>query len=167
MFERLRPPVQPAERMEPLPGWLARRRAHGCGPRAAVVDAAPRGPVRESRTYERHIVKLAFVTPRYGADIIAGPEHACRLLAEHISASATTSTCSRRCARDARTWKNEYPEGPDRVRGVRIRRFPVTERDPDPAARVAPGLDGFWPNRTRGPTSSTGCAGVGPVGRRR
>jgi glycosyltransferase involved in cell wall biosynthesis len=31
------------------------------------------------------------------------------------------------CARQADSWKNEYPEGPDRVRGVRIRRFPVSQ----------------------------------------
>ncbi|HXR44755.1 MAG TPA: hypothetical protein VN759_08115, partial [Pseudolysinimonas sp.] len=83
-------------------------------------------------------MKLAFVTPRYGADLIAGPEHACRLLAEHIGHRHDVDVLTS-CARDSRTWKNEYPEGPDRVRGVRIRRFPVTERDPDPAAvsRVA------------------------------
>ena len=29
-------------------------------------------------------MKLAFVTPRYGADIPSGAEHACRLLAEQV-----------------------------------------------------------------------------------
>ena len=48
MFERLS--AQPlAAPMEPLPGWFAGRRRH-IPPAAAVVDAAPRGPVRtESR----------------------------------------------------------------------------------------------------------------------
>ena len=78
-------------------------------------------------------MKLAFITPRYGADLIAGPEHACRLLAEHTGHRHDIDVLTT-CALDSRTWKNEYPEGPDRVRGVRVRRFPVTERDPDPAA---------------------------------
>ena len=77
-------------------------------------------------------MKLAFVTPRYGADLTVGPEHACRLLAEHVGHRHDIDVLTT-CARDPRTWKNEYPEGPDRVRGVRIRRFPVTEREPDPS----------------------------------
>jgi glycosyltransferase involved in cell wall biosynthesis len=31
------------------------------------------------------------------------------------------------CARDPLTWKNEYSEGSDRVRGVLVRRFPVNQ----------------------------------------
>ncbi|HEV8396673.1 MAG TPA: glycosyltransferase [Vicinamibacterales bacterium] len=78
-------------------------------------------------------MKLAFVTPRYGADLTTGPEHACRLLAEHIGHRHDIDVLTT-CARDARTWKNDYAEGPDRMRGVRVRRFPVTEREPDPSA---------------------------------
>ena len=29
-------------------------------------------------------MKFAFITPRYGAEIGSGPEHACRLLAERV-----------------------------------------------------------------------------------
>jgi len=71
-------------------------------------------------------VKLAFVTPRYGADIVTGPEHGCRLMAEHISRRHDVDVITT-CARQADSWKNEHPEGPDRVRGVRIRRFPVSQ----------------------------------------
>ena len=70
-------------------------------------------------------MKLAFITPRYGADILSGPEHACRLLAEHISRRHDVDVITT-CARTAGPWRNDYAEGPDRVRGVRIRRFPVT-----------------------------------------
>jgi len=72
-------------------------------------------------------VKLAFVTPRYGADIASGPEHVCRLLAEHISKRHDVDVITT-CAQDARGSRNDYPEGPDRVRGVRIRRFPLSAR---------------------------------------
>jgi len=71
-------------------------------------------------------VKFAFVTPRYGADIGSGPEHACRLIAEQISGRHDIDVLTT-CARDARTWKNEYAEGADRMRGVLVRRFPVTQ----------------------------------------
>jgi glycosyltransferase involved in cell wall biosynthesis len=71
-------------------------------------------------------VKLAFITPRYGADIVTGPEHACRLLAEHISRRHDVDVITT-CARHAGSWRNDYAEGPDRVRGVRIRRFPVSQ----------------------------------------
>ena len=71
-------------------------------------------------------MKLAFITPRYGADIVTGPEHACRLLAEHISRRHDVDVITT-CSRPAGRGRNDYAEGPDRVRGVRIRRFPVSQ----------------------------------------
>jgi glycosyltransferase involved in cell wall biosynthesis len=71
-------------------------------------------------------VKFAFVTPRYGADIGTGSEHACRLIAEHVSERHDVDVLTT-CARDHRTWKNEYFEGSDRVRGVLVRRFAVSQ----------------------------------------
>jgi glycosyltransferase involved in cell wall biosynthesis len=77
-------------------------------------------------------VRFAFVTPRYGAEISFGPEHACRLLAEHLAERHDIDVVTT-CARDARSWKNEYPEGADKVRGVLVRRFAVSQPH-DPAA---------------------------------
>ena len=77
-------------------------------------------------------MKFAFITPRYGADISAGAEHACRLLAEHVAERHDVEVLTT-CANDPRTWKNEQAEGADRVRGVLVRRFPVTQ----PHDRVA------------------------------
>lgn len=74
-------------------------------------------------------MRLAFVTPRYGADISVGPEHACRLLAEHISRRHDVDVITT-CARDAEHWRNDLQEGPDRIRGVRVRRFPVSQVPP-------------------------------------
>ena len=76
-------------------------------------------------------MKFAFVTSRYGADISSGAEHACRLLAERVCQRHAVDVLTT-CARDPRTWRNEYSEASDRVRGVLVRRFAVNQtRDDD------------------------------------
>ena len=82
-------------------------------------------------------MKVAFVTPRYGADIPAGAEHACRLLAERVGLRHDVDVLTT-CARDPRTWRNEYSETSDRVRGVLVRRFAVNQiRDNDAFQRLS------------------------------
>ena len=71
-------------------------------------------------------MRFAFVTPRYGADIASGAEHACRLLAEQVCQRHAVDVLTT-CASDATTWRNEYSEGIDRVRGVVVRRFVVNQ----------------------------------------
>jgi len=71
-------------------------------------------------------VKFAFVTARYGADIPSGPDHACRVLAEQVSSRHDVDVLTT-CARNPQTWKNEYSEGTDRVRGALVRRFAVSQ----------------------------------------
>jgi glycosyltransferase involved in cell wall biosynthesis len=79
-------------------------------------------------------VKLAFITPRYGGEIAAGAEHACRLLAEQLSLRHDVEVLTT-SARDRQTWKNEYGEGADRVRGVLVRRFAVNQPHDSAALR--------------------------------
>jgi glycosyltransferase involved in cell wall biosynthesis len=68
-------------------------------------------------------VKIAFIVTRYGTEILGGPEYHCRLVAERMAERHQVEVLTT-CARDSATWQNEYPEAPDRIRGVMVRRFP-------------------------------------------
>jgi glycosyltransferase involved in cell wall biosynthesis len=67
-------------------------------------------------------VKIAFIIQRYGAEVLGGSEHLCRIVAERLAVTHAVDVLTS-CARDYVTWKNEYQEGADRIRGVTVRRF--------------------------------------------
>jgi glycosyltransferase involved in cell wall biosynthesis len=67
-------------------------------------------------------MRIAFVVQRYGTEILGGSEYHCRLVAEHLAERHQVDVLTT-CAREYTTWKNDYPEGADRIRGVTVRRF--------------------------------------------
>ncbi len=67
-------------------------------------------------------MKLGFIIQRYGTEVLGGSEHLCRLMAERLALQHDVEVLTT-CAQDYVTWKNEYPEGSDRIRGVTVRRF--------------------------------------------
>jgi glycosyltransferase involved in cell wall biosynthesis len=74
-------------------------------------------------------VKLAFVTPRYGTEVIGGAETGARMLAERLSLrSGWEVEVLTSCALDHLTWENTEPEGTSVINGVAVHRFPTASR---------------------------------------
>ena len=71
-------------------------------------------------------MKLAYVVPRYGAQVIGGAEYGARMLAERlVSRAGWEVEVLTTCALDARTWADELPAGTSVEAGVHVHRFPV------------------------------------------
>lgn len=68
---------------------------------------------------------LAFVVPRYGADVVGGAETLLRRFAEELTAQGHTVQVLTTCTDNMNTWNNHHPPGPTVVNGVPVLRFPV------------------------------------------
>jgi glycosyltransferase involved in cell wall biosynthesis len=68
--------------------------------------------------------KVAFVTPRYGPEIMGGAETAARQLAEHLTADCGWDVeVFSTCAVDHITWEDVLPPGDSVLNGVTVHRF--------------------------------------------
>jgi glycosyltransferase involved in cell wall biosynthesis len=74
-------------------------------------------------------LRIAFVVPRYGQNVVGGAETLVRGLAERLALHGAAVEVLTTCARDHLTWKNALPPGASREAGVLVRRFPVRPRD--------------------------------------
>ena len=77
---------------------------------------------------------LAFLPPRFGAEVVGGSEAVMREAAAGLAQRGWEVEILTTCARDHYTWRNEYPPGVSQVDGMTVRRFPavapdVAERD--------------------------------------
>jgi glycosyltransferase involved in cell wall biosynthesis len=73
--------------------------------------------------------EVAFVVQRYGEGITGGSESLARAIAERLAAEYRITVFTS-CARDYVSWRNELPEGQERLGGVDVRHFP-SERERD------------------------------------
>ncbi|MDA8195796.1 MAG: glycosyltransferase [Actinomycetota bacterium] len=72
-------------------------------------------------------MRICFVVPRYGSEIIGGAEYAARMLAEALVRNFdTTVEIFTTTAKDLETWDNHYDAGLSVENGVRVNRFQVT-----------------------------------------
>lgn len=69
--------------------------------------------------------RLAFVPPRYGAEVVGGAESVLSNSAHGLSERGWDVEIITTCARDHFTWANEYAPGTSEVDGVTVRRFPT------------------------------------------
>ncbi len=77
-------------------------------------------------------MKLAYVVPRYGTEVLGGAETGARMLAERMAAQPGWSvSVFTTCALDALTWANDYPPGTVALNGVTVHRWRARAgRDP-------------------------------------
>jgi len=68
-------------------------------------------------------MKIAFVPPRYGPEVIGGAEHAVRMFAENLVAAGDEVEVFTTCALESATWADAYPEATSSIAGVTVHRF--------------------------------------------
>jgi glycosyltransferase involved in cell wall biosynthesis len=73
--------------------------------------------------------RYAFVVPRAGTDIVGGAEALMQAIARRVAQMGHEVEIVSTCARDNRTWANEYEAGVSVEEGISVRRFQVDPRN--------------------------------------
>lgn len=81
-------------------------------------------------------MRIAVIVPRYGAEVVGGAEQAARGLAEAAALCGWKVEVWTTCAASHYDWKNVHRLGDQEIRGVHVRRFPITQWDPDRRAQL-------------------------------
>lgn len=69
-------------------------------------------------------MKVGYVVPRYGAEVVGGAEHAARMFAERLAERPGWDVeVLTTCAVDSNTWANHYEPGTIELHGVQVHRF--------------------------------------------
>jgi len=76
-------------------------------------------------------MKFCFVTPRYFEGIAGGAETLMGELARVLHARGDQVEILTTCAKDNRTWANDFEPGSSIINGLSVSRFPVDQRDLD------------------------------------
>jgi glycosyltransferase involved in cell wall biosynthesis/SAM-dependent methyltransferase len=79
---------------------------------------------------------IAFVTPRYGTEIVGGAERLIRGWAEHLASQGYTVEVLTTCTIDMSNWSNQYAPGVEQINGVTVRRFGIDPVDSSVFHRV-------------------------------
>lgn len=74
-------------------------------------------------------MRILWVVPRYGPQVLGGAETHVRALAERATPDGWSVEVATTCALDHATWENAVPAGRIQVDGVTVHRFPVGPRD--------------------------------------
>ena len=75
--------------------------------------------------------KFAFIVPRFGESIAGGAETLVAKLALNLAKRGDDITILTTCAKDNRTWNNDFPEADATEYGLKVKRFLVDDRNLD------------------------------------
>ena len=93
--------------------------------------------IQEPPAAEPPEMHVAFVTPRYGEEVVGGAEDLARRTAEELASRGIEVTALSTCALDHHTWRDHYPAGATSLNGVEVIRFPAVTRLGEPKVRKA------------------------------